>query len=56
MLAAEDDRRLELEHVVPRSFSAEQDTARLHTLDDIGRFPIGRFERGAVADQVNAEE
>ena len=44
MRAPEDERRLELEHVVKGSFGAEQDAAALHALDDVVGFPVSGFE------------
>lgn len=56
MLALEDERRLELEHVVKGALGAEQDAAALHALDDIVRFPVSGFERVAISNQFDAEE
>ena len=56
MLAPEDERWLELEHVVKGSFGAEQDAAPLHAFDDVIRFPVSGFERVAISNQFDAEE
>ena len=56
MGAPEDERRLELEHVVKGSFGAEQDAAALHALDDVVGFPVSGFECVLISNQIDAEE
>ena len=56
MLALEDDGRLELEHIMMRSFGTEQDAIIFHALDDICRFPISRFQTVRIPYEFDTEE